>query len=344
MKIIDSFGKEELAIVYLARMNNGKMIEFVESIQPPIPREEKWVLIVSTLYGCPIKCKMCDASGNYRGKLTANEILKQIDYLVTNRFPNRKIPIPKFKVQFARMGEPSLNRDVLKVLNRLPQIYDAPGLLPCISTIGPVGTEGFFEELIEIKNKLYPSGFFQMQFSIHTTDSSKRDYLIPVKKWEFDEIADYGERFYQKGDRKVALNFPVAKGFPVDASFVAHYFNPDIFLIKLTPLNPTYSVEQSSLESLFNSDDKVAHELVDRFKEWGFEVILSIGEMEENRIGSNCGQYIMKYQSIRTPEHQNIRVVKDQRVRGQMTKDRVQNECEKVNGINGDRDKLEVKR
>ncbi|GAH48580.1 unnamed protein product, partial [marine sediment metagenome] len=38
-----------------------------------------------------------------------------------------------------------------------------------------------------------------------------------------------------------------------------------------------------------------AHELVGRFKEWGFEVILSIGEMEENRIGSNCGQYVTKY-------------------------------------------------
>jgi len=170
MKVIETFGRDELAIVYLAKMDNGKMIEFVESLQPPVPREEKWVLIVSSLYGCPVNCKMCDASGDYRGKLTASEIFEQVDYLVTNRFPDRKIPIPKFKVQFARMGEPSFNKGVLEVLNRLPQMYNAPGLLPCLSTVAPVGAEGFFEELIGIKNRLYPDCFLHLQFSIDTTD------------------------------------------------------------------------------------------------------------------------------------------------------------------------------
>ncbi|TES91219.1 MAG: radical SAM protein [Candidatus Cloacimonadota bacterium] len=299
MKVIETFGRDELAIVYLAKMDNGKMIEFVESLQPPVPREEKWVLIVSSLYGCPVNCKMCDASGDYRGKLTASEIFEQVDYLVTNRFPDRKIPIPKFKVQFARMGEPSFNKGVLEVLNRLPQMYNAPGLLPCLSTVAPVGAEGFFEELIGIKNRLYPDGFLQLQFSIHTTDRAKRDFLIPVKKWDFKEISDYGERFYKKGDRKITLNFAVAKGFPVDTKIVAQYFNPDIFLIKITPLNPTYKVEENDLKTLFDSEGETANELVRSFKEQGFEVILSIGELEENKIGSNCGQYIMRYQRAR---------------------------------------------
>jgi 23S rRNA (adenine2503-C2)-methyltransferase len=294
MKIIDSFGKENLATVYLARMDNGEMVEFVESVQPPIPREKKWVLIVSTLYGCPVKCKMCDASGDYKGKLGAQEILEQIDYLVTKHFPNRKVPIPKFKIQFARMGEPSLNPEVLAVLENLPRIYEAPGLLPCISTIGPVGTELFFEKLIDIKNRLYSSGFFQLQFSIHTTDEDKRDYLIPVGKLGLKEISEYGERFYKIGDKKIALNFATAKGFPVDATVVANYFNPDIFCIKITPVNPTYSVEKNNLESLFETDNEVAQKLVSTFERLGFSVILSIGELEENRIGSNCGQYVMR--------------------------------------------------
>ena len=293
MKIINSFGKENLATVYLARMDNGEAVEFVESLQPPIPREKKWVLIISTLYGCPIKCKMCDASGVYCGKLSGDEILEQIDYLVTKRFPSRIVPIPKFKIQFARMGEPSLNPEVLTVLENLPRIYEAPGLLPCISTIGPVGTELFFEKLIDIKNKLYSSGFFQLQFSIHTTDEDKRDYLIPVGKLGLKEISEYGERFYEMGDKKIALNFAAAKGFPVDATVVANYFNPDIFCIKITPLNPTYSVAKNNLESLFETDNEVAQKLVSTFKRLGFSVILSIGELEENRIGSNCGQYVM---------------------------------------------------
>jgi len=294
MKIIDTFGREEIAVVYLAEMENGNVIEFVESLQPPIPREEKWVLIVSTMYGCPVKCKMCDASGDYSGKLTKDDILKQIDYLVTSRFPDRVVPIHKFKIQFARMGEPSFNREVPRVLSRLPATYDAPGLLPCISTIAPAGTEEFFEDLIEIKDRLYPFGAFQLQFSIHTTDSEKRDFLMPVEKWGFDEIADYGQRFYKDGDRKIVLNFAATEGFPIDIGTIVKYFDPDIFIIKLTPLNPTKSVIENSLKSLFKVQDNKARSLVRNFEKEGFEVILSIGELEENKIGSNCGQYVMK--------------------------------------------------
>jgi len=310
MKIINSFGKEDLATVYLARMDNGESVEFVESLQPPVPREKKWVLIVSTLYGCPVKCKMCDASGNYSGKLSAQEILEQIDYLVTKRFPSHKVPIPKFKIQFARMGEPSLNPEVLAVLEKLPRIYEAPGLLPCISTIGPVGTKLFFEKLIDIKNKLYSSGFFQLQFSIHTTDEDKRDYLIPIGKLGLKEISEYGERFYEMGDKKIALNFAAAKGFPVDATVVANYFNPDIFCIKITPLNPTFSVAKNNLESLFETDNEVAQKLVSTFERLGFSVILSIGELEENRIGSNCGQYVMR-RRIQREENAKIPMLND---------------------------------
>ncbi|MCG3217917.1 MAG: radical SAM protein, partial [Candidatus Heimdallarchaeota archaeon] len=104
MDIIAKAGNEEVAYVYVGEFDNEKMVEFVESVQPPIPREEKWVLIVSTLFGCPVGCKMCDAGGEYKGKLTTEEILAEIDYMVRKRFPDGNIPIPKFKIQFARMG------------------------------------------------------------------------------------------------------------------------------------------------------------------------------------------------------------------------------------------------
>ena len=33
----------------------------------------------------------------------------------------------------------------------------------------------------------------------------------------------------------------------------------------------------------------------------GYEVIVSIGEVEENHIGSNCGQYVMRH--LKAKEH-----------------------------------------
>ncbi|MCK4942927.1 MAG: radical SAM protein, partial [Candidatus Aminicenantes bacterium] len=61
MKILARAGTETVAMVYLAEMRASRFVEFVESVQPPQPRSEKWVLIISTLFGCPVDCEMCDA-------------------------------------------------------------------------------------------------------------------------------------------------------------------------------------------------------------------------------------------------------------------------------------------
>jgi 23S rRNA (adenine2503-C2)-methyltransferase len=301
MKIKGHTGCDDIAVVYLAEMGGGRMVEFLESLQPPIPREKKWVLIISTLFGCPIKCPICDAGGFYQGKLSADEILAQIDYLVTKRYPDRNIPAEKFKIQFARMGEPSCNLAVLDVLEELPNRYHASGLMPCISTVAPAGTESFFEHLIEIKKRFYP-GRFQMQFSIHSSDDKIRDWLIPTRKWDFERIAQYGKRFVKKGERKITLNFALAQNVPVDPNILRKYFDPELFLIKITPLNPTYQASENKLESYIDAhDERKDYELVKQLRDSGYEVIISIGEVEENKIGSNCGQYIMRHLKAKSP-------------------------------------------
>jgi 23S rRNA (adenine2503-C2)-methyltransferase len=292
MKVIAKAGTEDIAMVYIAKTNDEKFIEFVESVQPPLSRNEKWVMIVSTLFGCPVKCGFCDAGGHYAGKLSVEDIMFQIDYLVRKRFPDGKIPSKKFKIQFARMGEPSFNDNVLKVLDVLPTKYDAPGLIPSVSTVAPAGAEKFFERLLEIKKGKY-SKRFQLQFSIHTTDEKLRDKIIPVKKWGFKEIAEYGMLFYSEGGRKITLNFSLADNFPVDIDILNEFFNPKLFFIKITPVNPTYSANKNKIysENIKGKRDKIIYEL----KEKGYETLLSIGELEENAIGSNCGQYILRH-------------------------------------------------
>lgn len=295
MKILAKAGREDIATVYIAETSSGNKIEFVESIQPPIPRSEKWVLIVSTLYGCPVNCSFCDAGGGYKGKVSKKDLLAQIDFLISRYFPDKKINVKKFKIQFARMGEPALNNNVIEALDLLPRIYDAPNLMPSISTVAPVLTDKFFNDLLMIKNKHYKNKF-QLQFSIHTTDVQLRDKLIPVKKWDFSRIAKYGETFYQKGDRKITLNFALAQANPIDPSELLKYFDPSIFLIKITPINPTFKSAQNGLFSYIKPEIADYH-IIDNLKRSGFEVILSIGELEENNIGSNCGQYLEAYEN-----------------------------------------------
>jgi 23S rRNA (adenine2503-C2)-methyltransferase len=296
MKIIAKTGNSDLATVYMADMGGERLIEFVEACQPPYGRDERWILMVSTLFGCPVKCLFCDAGGGYRGKPTAEEILMQIDYMVSEWFPDGVIPASKFKIQFARMGEPSLNMAVLDALEELPRRYRTVGLMPSVSTIAPFGTDAFFERLIDVKNRLYPGGRFQFQYSIHTTDAALRDRLIPVKKWDFARMATYGEKFYRAGDRKITLNFALAENSPIEVDVLARYFDPSRYLVKLTPVNPTSRATQNNLASHIDPTRPESAESVTRpLLEAGYEVIVSIGEVEENEIGSNCGQYVLNY-------------------------------------------------
>ena len=289
LKLIAKSENKDIATVYIAEINNKKL-EFVESVQPPYPIGKKWVLIVSTLCGCPVNCLICDAGGNYKGKLSKDEILMQIDFMVKNRWNSKVIPTEKFKIQFARVGDPAFNTEVLEVLKELPDLYDTPCLIPSISTIAPEGTDNFFEELLEIKNRFYKNNF-QMQFSIHNTDVEIRDRLIPTKKWNFDKINAYSERFYSPGNRKICLNFAISNTDSINPEILSNHFNSEIFAIKITGINPTFKSQQNNLYRETDIDE-IKNNLIPKLSVLGFDVILSIGELEENSIGSNCGQYI----------------------------------------------------
>lgn len=293
MKILCSSPENSIARVYLAELNDGSKIEFVESTQPPRSLSEKWVLIISTLKGCPVDCAICDAGGTYKGKLTCDEMLDQISYMVTNRFADNIPLTKKLKIQFARMGEPAFNDQVLEVLRTLPSIYDKNILFPSISTVAPATTDSFFNELIEVKDRYYSDGRFQMQFSIHTTDEDRRKELIPTPTWNFSKIAEYGNLFYKKGDRKITLNFATPVGYALEPQIICEFFNPEKYLIKYTPVNPTKKVISKNLKTLVDPNCMEIIDAIDAsFKKYGYQTIISVGELEENQIGSNCGMYI----------------------------------------------------
>lgn len=296
MRVLGTSNRGEVATVHIADLGQNRLVEFVESTQPPATRAQKWVLIVSVLYGCPVRCLMCDAGGDFKGRLDKEEMFSQIDYLIRSRYPDGRVPVGKFKIQFARMGEPALNPAVIDVLAEIQDRYDIPGFIPSVSTVAPAGSDRFFDCLLRLKTDRYAGRRFQLQFSIHTTDEKLRDEIIPVKKWDFSRIARYAQRFEENGGQKVALNFALAAGSPVDVGVLARFFSPDRFLVKITPINPTYRAAYNKMVSYVDADDAArAYELVDALKSAGYDVILSIGEVEENRIGSNCGQYVMRH-------------------------------------------------
>ncbi len=298
MELLAKYGNDHLASVYLLQLRNDRRycVECAESIQPPRPRHEKWVMLISTLFGCPVGCSMCDAGSAYHGKLTVEEMAAQIQFMAHHRFGTTALPIKLLKIQLARMGEPAFNPAVLDLLTRLPSIIQAQALMPSISTIAPVSASNFFASLCDIKNRYFPNGAFQLQFSIHSTDGHVRQQIIPLPVWDLGQLARFGSTWHRAGDRKITLNFAPAPEFPIDSALLEKFFNPEYFLIKLTPLNPTEKARLNGLTSMINPltpDSQLA--LADDLRQRGFEVLISIGEPEENGIGSNCGQYITRF-------------------------------------------------
>ena len=247
---------------------------------------------------------MCDAGGEYHGPLTRDQIWFQLDALRESFFPEPVLPVHLFKIQFARMGEPALNPAVLDVLAELPRRLKARNITPCVSTIAPKGCDSFFSGLLEVKERLYRNGSFQLQFSVHDTDPDRRDRWIPAAKWGLADIATFGKRFVRPGDRKITLNFALAEERQLNPAVISRHFDPALFLIKITPVNPTFRAGQNRIASLTEDAEKILSLPACRaLRTDGYEILASIGELEENQIGSNCGQYIraMEREGISAP-------------------------------------------
>ena len=110
------------------------------------------------------------------------------------------------------------------------------------------------------------------------------------------KLQTISEKFFNNDTRKITLNFALSKKSDIDVDILKKYFDKDIFIIKVTPINPTYNAKSNRIESFI--EDKYKDEynrVIDSLKSANYDVILSIGEREENNIGSNCGQYVKRF-------------------------------------------------
>ena len=296
MRIVETRTAKGLGTLYLADLATGRrerLIEFVDTREPGVPKSRKWVLMISTQVGCAVGCRMCDAgAAGYGGNLSAAEMLRQIRF-VAGRNPSLDLRShPKVKIHFARMGEPSLNPAVLPALRALAREVRNPGLIASVSTVAPRTpvVEPWFEELRRVKDECFPGGRFQLQFSLHATDAGVRHAIVPIKTWTLEEVADYGRRFVRPGDRKVTLNFAPGPGEALDAAAIARVFDPGHFLIKVTPVNPTQTALQGGCVRVWHRAPADLKAAARRLEARGFEVILSPSTAEELAGETSCGQ------------------------------------------------------
>lgn len=264
-----------------------------------MPLSEKWVITLSTQYGCSMNCAMCDVPKVGLGKNATLNDMNNMVKLALLEHPEIEAT-KRLNVHYARMGEPTFNKSVLLHavgLKELVRPYIGRSLVhPVISTMLPKGNKQlmeFLQEWVEIKNYNY-RGDAGLQFSINSTDDAQREFFFSGNSLPLDEISEIGKFLPDPVGRKYALNFALSDESIIDANKLASLFSKDKFMVKITPLHITSSSTENHIITTGGYESFVPYKDVEeRLKEAGFDVIVFVPSHDEDNGMITCGNAIL---------------------------------------------------
>ena len=265
----------------------------------PMPLTEKWVITISTQYGCSMGCKFCDVPKVGAGRnATIDDLLDQVIAAI-GRHPEIS-HTKRLNIHYARMGEPTWNPDVIISAKRLPDViwpYLGHSLIhPVVSTMLPKHNRAlytFLSDWVYVKNEIY-KGNAGLQFSINSTDDKQREYLFSGNSLSLAEIAEIGRELPMPLGRKYALNFALADDSIIDGTRLRELFDPEKFMCKITPLHRTASCEQNHIATTDGYELFTPYKAVEEdLKANGFDVIVFVPSYDEDNGLITCGNAIL---------------------------------------------------
>lgn len=259
-----------------------------------LPLEDKWVITVSTQYGCSMRCKFCDVPKVGPGKnATEKDLIGQV--LGGIKLHPEVESTKRLNVHFARMGEPTWNPNVLDATKWLKTHVDPEYRVhPVVSTMMPKNNEWlktFIHTWMRIKNRMF-KGNAGLQLSINSTDEREREDMFSGNAHTLESISKIMEGCIPNG-RKIALNFAVAN-WTIDAVTLLKYFDPDYYMVKLTPMHLTHEAISRGLRT---EGDHLTYYPYEKHEEAlrkvGYDVIVFIASHEEDAGRITCGNAIL---------------------------------------------------
>lgn len=254
----------------------------VESVLYKYPTyQERTVLCISTMCGCPMGCRFCGTGDYFVRALTAAEIAGQATHLLENCIDGQDPrAISKLQIMVMSMGEPAMVMALAEAFRELHARYPQAALL--ISTSAPRVN---FQWIRELSQEIPTVG---LQFSIHESQDSARDQLIPFKKkLSLQEIAQEGVLWHQATGRRPYFNYCAHErnSSDQDIARLRQLFDPAIW-------EATVSVicERDTFAQARNSHQRdLAVDFGNRLVETGYNVRV-FDPAGQDTIGGGCGQ------------------------------------------------------
>lgn len=261
-----------------------------------IPLDEKWVVTVSSQYGCSMGCTFCDVPNVGSGRNATLWDMQQQVISAISLHPEVK-RTKRMNLHYARMGEPTFNSNVLGVTTLLGDyIHDTLGAFhPVVSTMMPLKNKDlkhFIRSWMVIKNH-YMEGEAVLQISINSTDEGDRWKMFGQNNLSLSQIFEVMQGIQKPEGRKIALNFAVAN-YEIDAHKLLEYFDPEHYMCKLTPMHMTQSCEDNGISTEDGYDSFYPYQEAEyNLIQSGYDVIVFVPSKEEDQGRITCGNAIL---------------------------------------------------
>lgn len=276
-----------------------------------MPLSEKWVITVSTQYGCPMRCTFCDVPKvEWHGNATFDDLKKQF-YNAISLFPKVHYT-ERQNLHFARMGEPIFNEAVFDfaewVFRNKRQVHKETGLRievfhPVLTTSLPRKFKHLEERIMrwcDIKNNLF-NGQAGLQFSINSTNETQRNEMFSGMSLTLEELSGIGHRMPEPLSRKYCLNFAFSTDFEMDALKIAKLFDPEKFMIKITPIHNNNACRENKIETTGGYESFAPYRQAEEdLKAAGFDVLVFVPSMDEEDGLVTCGNAILGGSVLKT--------------------------------------------
>ena len=271
---------------------------------PTMPLSEKWVITVSTQYGCPQKCTFCDVPNiPFKGNASFDDLKSQF-YNALSLFPTVNYT-DRLNLHFARMGEPILNKHVYEfarwMVDRKALMQSETGvrievLHPVLTTSLPRRFKGLGDRILEwcdIKNEVY-RGQAGFQFSLNSTDEGQRRAMFQNESISLDEFSEIAKDMPAPISRKYCLNFAYSTDFVIDADYLLRLFDPDKFMCKITPIHNNASSMAAGIKTIGGYESWEPYRKPEEaLKAAGFDTLVFVPSTDEEHGLVTCGNLVL---------------------------------------------------